>query len=171
MNLFSKRRIKEHRGKDMEVYRSHIIYKVRVDTLEWSPNDHAYRTDWISNREYIYRIGKAGRGYQITNLLNTYADSRKNAKLIVDYMLDNGTIQLTIKEYQDWVKKPNKENLWCFSKSDLQDILEAYKKAKPRRRCGYETRLTDANFHTFCRLLIEGKFNEAKQWIEKEFLK
>lgn len=171
MNLFSKRRIKEHRGKDMEVYRSHIIYKVRVDTLEWSPNDHAYRTDWINNREYIYRIGKAGRGYQITNLLNAHTATIDEAQTLIDDMLDNGTIQLTIKEYQEWVKRPNRENNWCFSKQDLQETLEAYKRAKPRKRYGYEQRLTDANFHSFCGLLIEGKFNEAKQWIEKEFLK
>ena len=80
--------------------------------------------------------------------------------------------QLTEKEYEQVVQL-NRRNWWGFSKGMLLDLLRRYKKAyeagDERSMAMMEERLTDANFHSYCALLEEKKFDEFKALVKEEY--
>lgn len=80
--------------------------------------------------------------------------------------------QLTHAEYKR-VAALNMKYGWGFSKGMLLDLLRRYKKAyeagNERSMAMMEERLTDANFHSYCALLDEKKFDEFKALVEEEY--
>lgn len=79
---------------------------------------------------------------------------------------------LTDKE-REQVVQLNRRNWWGFSESMLMDLLRRYKKAyeagDERSMAMMEERLTDANFHSYCALLEEKKFDEFKALVKEEY--
>lgn len=79
---------------------------------------------------------------------------------------------LTEKDYSI-IYSLNRRNGWGFSKNMLICILRKYRKAFKendyRTMAMIEERLTDANFHTECSLLIEKDFEGFEQAIKDTF--
>ena len=91
-----------------------------------------------------------------------------SAREIVDE-IENGRVYLTEWEYTIWVRRPNKEYDYSFTKERLLSIWRAYPKANERRKVGYLKRLHDANFHTEAYAIEDGDFNAFNECLKESF--
>ena len=68
--------------------------------------------------------------------------------------------------------RENQRHGWDFFKEDLENLVDrhcnAFKYSNARMMSMIEYRLTDANFHSLCRMLYEHNYTGAKAWIEEE---
>lgn len=83
--------------------------------------------------------------------------------------IENGEVHLTEWEYANWVRKPNKEYDYSFSKERLMSIWRAYPKANERRKVGYLERLHDANFHQEADAIKDGDFEAFNECLKEIF--
>ena len=79
---------------------------------------------------------------------------------------------LTEKD-KDRISKLNAKNSWGLNKSQLLSLINKHQSAREKNdilaMARIEYRLTDINFHSYCSLLENGCYNEAKQKIKEEF--
>lgn len=68
--------------------------------------------------------------------------------------------------------KLNADNHWSFDYDQLMELVAQHKAARERNdehtMERIEYRLTDCNFHTFCKLLMDGKYEEAREYIDTD---
>lgn len=92
----------------------------------------------------------------------------------MDTIHPNGCVAMTWEDAEA-MEKLNNENGWGFGMSDLLRLVADHMDAREfddhehdRIMEMIEWRLTDANFHTFCELLHDNKYDNAVEWIMKE---
>lgn len=160
----------------------------RITTFEYSrkPARATFSWEWtrVTEIELIAifknpRLNNIQDEYSFKLISSFYNDNWKNdrinpeditnAKTQLDRFAIGKIVILSEKERNKWVYNPNQRNEWGFSADDLRKLLKAYKKADKVRQYGYEERLTDANFHSFCSLLSKHKYDACEEWIAKTY--
>lgn len=100
-----------------------------------------------------------------THMHDLWSDLEMCKQAVNEYAT-NTLMLLTNKQYKDWVSTPNRKNQWAYSRNDLEEITKKYLKADPIRRFGYEEQMTDANFHSFCDVLMTGDEKQIRDYLE-----
>lgn len=100
-----------------------------------------------------------------THMHDLWSDLEMCKQAVNEYAT-NTLMLLTNKQYKDWVSTPNRKNQWGYSRNDLEEITKKYLKSDPIRRFGYEEQMTDANFHSFCDVLMTGDEKQIRDYLE-----
>lgn len=136
----------------IEIYKGHPLFL--TDTF-----------DYANESNYIGIAVKAGDISKKSDRYDFIARNVEGAKAMVD-RIEGGFIQLTEKERNDWVVKPNMKAKWGFTRRGILGIYKAYQKADERRKVGYLERLTDANFHCEAEYIENGNLEGLKEYIK-----
>ena len=113
----------------------------------------------------------------------TMVEERTYHGKVMDTDHPNGCVAMTWQDAER-MEKYNEKNGWGYSLAKCLHLLadhmecdEAIEDEEDEEKVNWckakiemiEWRLEDANFHTFCGLLHDGKYNEALAWIAKEY--
>ena len=152
------------------VYRGYVIRKIRSIHRVRSKSAGKYFKDSVQKANEYYAVVKEGYQHVKAFYISYEASTIEDAKRLIDNIVDDGEIFLTIGETQEWVNRPNHKHKWGFSRNMCYSLISSHEKSSnPRRKRGYELRLEDANFHNLCGLLIEERYDEAREWVRQNY--
>lgn len=145
---------------------------IRVTTTQYgrSPYSNKYSKVWGKTNVYQdYFFCKAGSERKPTQRFVCYCSNLESAKKNIDRLLSGAEVILTRGEYARRIQVPNEKCEWGFSKADLLSFMKKHERGDKKTKYVIEERLTDANFHSYCGLLFDGKYDKFAELVKQEY--
>lgn len=158
-------RDKSHKVSYQVVKRDYKGYDIiRVTTTYFHRSIFSCEYTSLVDRVYKkYTFCKTGLSNRPSQLYDAYADTCEKCCECIDEFLKDDSLYFTAEEREKWVHKPNRKNGWGFSYDSIMRLMRQHQKGDKRIKRLLEDRLTDANFHSYCSLISDGKYKEFEE--------
>ena len=149
-------------------YKGFDIIKVKTTYFCYSSFYKCYDARFIDKTETHYTFCKAGMDKKPSQRYNAYADRVESCKKLIDQFLEDDSLFFTEEERNKYVYNPNRKNRYAFSYKSIMQLMKQHKNGTKRMQRLLEDRLESANFHSFCGLLSQKRYDEFEQLAAKE---
>ena len=153
----------------VDSYRGYSIIKVTTSYFTKNIFGVGFDSRWIDRKEVHFTFCKEGDEKRPTQEYNAWTKSIADCKACIDKFIDEDELYFTDEERNKYVYGPNRKCQWAYGYDSLVKIMKAHKKADRRMKRLYEDRLTDANFHHYCGLLYEERYDEFENDAAHDF--
>ena len=152
----------------MTTYKGFDIIQVTIIEY-YKPSYSQYYTN-IPNKkpEVHYDFCKEGESNRPSQAYEVWAKDVAKCKECIDNFIEDDTLYFTSEEREKYVYKPNHKCQWAYNYDSLMKIMREHQKADRRVKRLLEDRLEDANFHSWCGLLGEEKYDEYEKLAASE---
>ena len=103
---------------------------------------------------------------------STYEESLKKNEKSKTFDEDDDLEEALSQEETRELDKLNADSHWSFDYDQLMELVAQHRAARERNdehtMERIEYRLTDCNFHTLCKLLMDAKYEEARKYIDTD---
>lgn len=148
-------------------YKGYDIIRVTTTYFHRSILSCGY-TGLVDRVHKEYTFCKTGLSNRPSQFYDAYADTPEKCCECIDKFLKDDSLYFTEEEREKWVRKPNRKNCWGFSYDSIMRLMRQHQKGDKRIKRLLEDRLTDANFHSFCDLIFDGKYKEFEELAARE---
>lgn len=150
----------------VETYRGFDIVKETTATFFFSGISRRYYNDLVERTDVRYRICKEGDNKRPSQFVvfiesETIQEAKEQIDKIVSH--EKGYIFVTEEEYKKNIRDKNKKNGYGLSYTDICKLIKQYKEGDEKQRFFALERLESCNFHEIYGLIVEERYEEAKE--------